>query len=255
MEKIRSATADFLTQIQGNLTAEEKANLKTLAKNSGTAPYYLYLRELVYKKQLFMAVPPELAQYMEYIHTAQTMGMDRVTHEARELAFRIKLGLAHSTADSHNSRFATRQIRNTADSQTSGNPSGPSYANPSLANPQSANLTSANPASDLVQVQHDLDLLLRLADLQATEYEVRDFAPRLNQFVALTKSLLAKSTFDETCHPPPHLLVDRLLRDGAHAQQAHDREHADAVGKGRRRNGQCATGNESRRQKASRHST
>jgi hypothetical protein len=34
-------------------------------------------------------------------------------------------------------------------------------------------------------VEHDLDLLLRVAHLQATEREVRDFAPRLNQFVAL----------------------------------------------------------------------
>ena len=94
---------------------------------------------------------------MEFIHTAQTMGMDRVTHEAKELAFRIKLRLAASTA-------------------------------------------KENPAADLVQVQHDLDLLLRLADLQATEYEVRDFAPRLNQFVALTKTLLSdgKKGFDET---------------------------------------------------------
>ncbi len=162
MDQVRAATASFLTQIQSNLSAQEKADLKLLAKNNGTTTYYLYLRELIYKKQLFLAVPPELAQYLEYIHTAQTMGMDRVIHEAKELAFRIKLRLAAVTADDSRNGSA---------------------------------------AVDLVQVQHDLDLLLRLADLQATEYEVRDFAPRLNQFVALTKALLAKTErakgFDE----------------------------------------------------------
>jgi CheY-like chemotaxis protein/serine/threonine protein kinase len=43
---------------------------------------------------------------------------------------------------------------------------------------------------DLVQVEHDLELLLRVANLQATEMEVRDFGPRLNQFVAFADSLL-----------------------------------------------------------------
>jgi len=148
MEQIRAATAEFLTQTQNRLSPEEKKDLQLLAKSQGTATYYLYLRDLVYKKQLFLAVPPELAQYLEYIHTAQTMGMDRVVHEAKELAFRLKMKLAQGQE------------------------------------------------ADVVQVDHDLDLLLRLADLQATEYEVRDFAPRLNQFVALTKALLPE-TFDD----------------------------------------------------------
>ena len=154
IDQIRAATSEFLTQTQGLLSAEEKMDLKSLAKNGSTTPYYLYMRDLVYKKQLFLAVPPELAQYLEYIHTAQTMGMDRVTHEARELAFQIKLRLAHEGQE-----------------------------------------------KDLVQVQHDLDLLTRIADLQATEYEVKDFGPRLNQFVALCKSLMESNgirSFDET---------------------------------------------------------
>ena len=46
---------------------------------------------------------------------------------------------------------------------------------------------------DLVQVEHDLDILLKVADLQATEKEVRTFGPRLNQFVALADSLLRSS--------------------------------------------------------------
>ncbi len=44
---------------------------------------------------------------------------------------------------------------------------------------------------DLIQVEHDLALLLKVADLQANESEVRSFGPRLNQFVALATSLLA----------------------------------------------------------------
>jgi hypothetical protein len=43
---------------------------------------------------------------------------------------------------------------------------------------------------DLVQVQHDLGLLLRVADLQATEAEVRSFGPRANQFIAMAEALL-----------------------------------------------------------------
>jgi serine/threonine protein phosphatase PrpC len=42
---------------------------------------------------------------------------------------------------------------------------------------------------DFIQVNHDLALLLRIADLQAVESEVRDFAPRLNEFIALAKAL------------------------------------------------------------------
>jgi len=47
------------------------------------------------------------------------------------------------------------------------------------------------PEKDLVQVERDLALVLRVADLQATELEVRDFGPRLNQFVALCRVLLS----------------------------------------------------------------
>ena len=43
---------------------------------------------------------------------------------------------------------------------------------------------------DLIHVERDLALLLRVADLRATELEVRDFGPRLNQFMALADSLL-----------------------------------------------------------------
>ena len=47
-------------------------------------------------------------------------------------------------SDSHHGRFASRQIRNTADSQTAGTPP---LANPTLANPSSVNPPSANPPS------------------------------------------------------------------------------------------------------------
>jgi SAM-dependent methyltransferase len=154
IEQIRAANTEFLNGVQGQLSAEEKSNLKVLAKGSGTSAYYLYLRDLVYKKQLFLAVPPELAQYMEYIHTAQTMGMDRVLFEAKELAYQEEVVLAQTGQ---------------ADAKTT--------------------------TADLVRVEHDLNLLTRLADLQATELEVRSFAPRLNQFVAMCQSLKLK--FDE----------------------------------------------------------
>ena len=55
--------------------------------------------------------------------------------------------LAEATADSHNSGFASQQIRNTADSHTAGNPAlaNPTSANPVLVNPKSANPLSVNP--------------------------------------------------------------------------------------------------------------
>jgi hypothetical protein len=43
---------------------------------------------------------------------------------------------------------------------------------------------------DLVQVEHDLGFLLKVANLQATEQEVRSFGPRINQFVALCHGLV-----------------------------------------------------------------
>jgi RNA polymerase sigma factor (sigma-70 family) len=50
---------------------------------------------------------------------------------------------------------------------------------------------------DLLYVAHDLSLLLRVADLRATEREVRDFGPRMNEFVALAGAL-TNQKFDET---------------------------------------------------------
>jgi hypothetical protein len=44
---------------------------------------------------------------------------------------------------------------------------------------------------DLIQAEHDISLVLRVADLQATESEVRSFGPRINQFITLCYSLLA----------------------------------------------------------------
>jgi len=58
MDQIREATAEFLTQIQGQLKPEEKKDLQLLAKTKATTTYYLYLRDVIYKKQLFLAVPP-----------------------------------------------------------------------------------------------------------------------------------------------------------------------------------------------------
>jgi hypothetical protein len=43
---------------------------------------------------------------------------------------------------------------------------------------------------DLVQVERDLDFLIKVANLQATENEVRSFGPRLNAFIAICHSLL-----------------------------------------------------------------
>lgn len=48
-------------------------------------------------------------------------------------------------------------------------------------------------ARDLVRVRHDVDLLRRVANLQATEAEVREFAPRLKEFMALARTLVAGS--------------------------------------------------------------
>src|SRR5262249_36017837 len=81
-ESLPMATADFFAQSSTYLSAEEKKNLGVLAKQTDPTAYYLYVRELVYKHQLFLAVPPELASYLEYLHTARTLGMDRVLHEA-----------------------------------------------------------------------------------------------------------------------------------------------------------------------------
>jgi len=152
-ERLRQLTRQFLTQVADHLSPEERATLAALAKKQGLDIYYGYLRDLIYKHQLFMAVPMELAKYLEYRHTAQSLGFDQVTHEADELAFRVKM-----------------------------------------------RATPGRQEKDLIQVEHDLALLLKVANLQATEYEVTAFGPRLNEFVALCHSLLAShglKTFDE----------------------------------------------------------
>jgi hypothetical protein len=43
---------------------------------------------------------------------------------------------------------------------------------------------------NLIQVEHDLELLQKVTNLQAVENQVRSFGPRLNQFVVLCHSLL-----------------------------------------------------------------
>jgi len=60
--------------------------------------------------------------------------------------------------------------------------------------------TSNSSLVSLIQVEQDLDLLIRVVNVRATETEILAFGPQLNPFVALTKSLLAlngHSTFDE----------------------------------------------------------
>jgi len=132
-ERWHQLTTDFLAQVQDRLSVAEKATLALLAKKEGTNAYYAYLRDLIYQHDLFIAVPLELAKHLEYLHTVQTSGFDRVLQEAEELAYRTKQHLARTQQE-----------------------------------------------KDFVQVEHDLALLLKIADLQATEYEIEAFAPRLN---------------------------------------------------------------------------
>jgi len=153
-EQLRSATAEFLTHAQGYFSVDERQILVSLAKKSSTTDYYLYLRDLVYKHQLFLAAPVELSRYLEFVHVSESMGMDHVLHDVQELAFRLEMQTAND-----------------------------------------------GPEKDLVQVEHDLTLLIRMADLQSTQMEVKSFGPRTNQFVALCKSLMESNgirTFDET---------------------------------------------------------
>src|SRR5665213_204710 len=51
-------------------------------------------------------------------------------------------------------------------------------------------LCNTQDEKDLTQVEHDLSLLIKVADLQATQDDIRAFVPHLNQFVALGKALL-----------------------------------------------------------------
>ncbi len=143
---LRQATADFLTAAQNYLSSQEKKNLSILAKQQAPLPYYLYLRDLVYKHQLFLAIPPQLARYLEFVHTNQSLGTDRVVFQAKELAQELKRRAAKSQEE-----------------------------------------------KNLAVLEHDLGLLLRLADLQATETEVQAFGPRLNQFIVLAKELVARA--------------------------------------------------------------
>jgi hypothetical protein len=150
---LRSQSLEFLKQSSHFFSANEKTLLSSLAKQPDTTAYYNYLRDLIYSHQLFMTVPLDLAKYLEYLHTTQTARLDRVLHEAQELAVQIKMQAA-----------------------------------------------SRKDERDFIRVEHDLRTLLRVADLQATENEVRDLAPRLNQFVALGHSLVSHSgmgRFDE----------------------------------------------------------
>ncbi len=140
---LRGQISELLKETYGYITDEERKNLTMLARQSDPSSYYMYLRDVVYNHQLFSAVPPELARYMEYLHTSQSVGMDRLLHEANELSFLIKLRLARTPAE-----------------------------------------------KDLAQVEHDLNLLIRITDLTATEMEVKTFGPRFDQFIALCKSVI-----------------------------------------------------------------
>jgi len=147
MDQTRASTRAFLSKTQTRFSAEEKKNLEVLAKSADNQPYFLYLRELVYKHQLFGAISPELAQHLEFVHTLSTAGMVRVFFEAKELAFRLQLTLAKE-----------------------------------------------QPVRNLLQVEHDLDLLLRVTQLKATENEVRSFIPRFDGFLEMTRVLMKGKT-------------------------------------------------------------
>ena len=200
-ERVRGWVTEFLTNVANRLSATEKKNLSVLAKMPNSAPYFLYMRDLVYEHQLFLAAPPELAGYLEYMHTVQTAGFDRVLYEARELGFLLEKTTATTSKE-----------------------------------------------KDLVQVTHDLAMLSRLADLQATEYEVRDFAPRMEQFIALSRGLLSgtglKQFNDDAVRQMISSSIDfyaiALMRNKPMMENT-----SGADGKGRWRNEQRATGNES----------
>lgn len=71
---------------------------------------------------------------------------------------------------------------------------------PETAYLQEMQLAQTQQEKDLIQVEHDLGTLLKVADLQATESEVRTFGPRLNQFIALTLIVYQIA---------PHIMVSR----------------------------------------------
>ena len=45
-----------------------------------------------------MSVPLDLAQYLEYLHTAQTSEIDQVLFEAQALAYQVELQLPQGQA-------------------------------------------------------------------------------------------------------------------------------------------------------------
>src|SRR5262249_37331313 len=116
---------------------------------------YEYLRVLIQRHGLYLAVPPELAQSLESLHVAGSRAMEAVIHDQEELAYRVKLELARRDPEA-----------------TDGS------------------------AADFIGLEHDLALLLKAADLQADEYEVRDFGPRLDRFILLAQTLDPSSTAD-----------------------------------------------------------
>jgi len=170
-DQMRASVVSFLQEAHPRFSGEERKNLEILGKGKEAHPYFLYLRELIHKHKLFLAVPPALAQHLEYIHTVESLGMDRVLFEAQELAFRIKL------------ETARREERGVRRDETN--------------DPSSPLTPPSSPLLNLIQVQHDLDLLLRVADLKATENEVRAFGPRFNAFLAMTEALLQTAKSEE----------------------------------------------------------
>lgn len=143
-ETLRQNVLSFLQSVSDQLTPAERQNLEILGKSQQSQPYFLYMRDLIYAKNLFLAVPQDLARHLEYIHTVSTMGMDRILFEAHEYAYRVKKAMAGDNKD----------------------------------------------LLHLIQVQHDIDLLLRVTELKATENEVKAFGPRLGQFMAMTEALV-----------------------------------------------------------------
>lgn len=141
-DALRLLTQQFLMEAQARFNGQERQILKTLGNGENATNYFLYLRELVHKHKLFMAVPLELGRYMEWLYLARSGGMDQVQHDAKEWAFDLKLAAAKE-----------------------------------------------GPETDLVQVEHDLELLIKMTNLQVTEAELKTFGPRINRFVAMAQTL------------------------------------------------------------------
>lgn len=143
-EQIRASVFSFLQNVHHQFSAQERKHLEILGKTGDAAPYFLYLRDLIHTHQLFLAVPPLLARYLEYRHTVETSEIQQVLFEADELAFEAK---RHAAADSANTL-------------------------------------------ELIRIQRDLDLLLRVLNLQATENDLRAFGAREEALLATAEALL-----------------------------------------------------------------